>query len=82
VVRWMLHRTLSYDAARRRYHPFDRLVDADLHSRAAITGLCLEALASNRAAFVIVNNKAEGSAPLSVGKLAEQIVAQRAALEH
>jgi uncharacterized protein YecE (DUF72 family) len=82
VVRWMLHCTLSYDAARRRYHPFDRLVDADLHSRAAITGLCLEALASNRAAFVIVNNKAEGSAPLSVGKLAEQIVAQRAALEH
>jgi uncharacterized protein YecE (DUF72 family) len=76
VVRWMLHRTLEYAAAGHRYAPFDRLVDADPYSRTAITGLCLEALASHRPAFVIVNNNAEGSAPLSVGQLAEQIVAQ------
>jgi uncharacterized protein YecE (DUF72 family) len=81
VVRWMLHRTLRYEAAGRRYHPFDRLIDADLHSRTAITRLCLEAIALRRSAFVIVNNNAEGSAPLSVGKLAEQIVAQLAASE-
>jgi uncharacterized protein YecE (DUF72 family) len=79
VVRWMLQRTLAYETAGRRYSPFDRLVDVDLHSRAAITRLCLEAIASHRSAFVIVNNNAEGSAPLSVGKLAEQIVAQLAA---
>jgi hypothetical protein len=74
----MLHRTLEYEAAGRRYAPFDRLVDADPSSRTVITMLCLEALASHRPAFVIVNNNAEGSAPLSVGKLAEQIVAQLA----
>jgi uncharacterized protein YecE (DUF72 family) len=79
VVRWMLHRTLGYETARHRYHPFNRLVDTDLHSRAAITTLCLEAIASHRPAFVIVDNKAEGSAPLSIGKLAEQIVAALAA---
>jgi uncharacterized protein YecE (DUF72 family) len=79
VVRWMLHRTLGYETARHRYHPFNRLVDADLPSRTAITALCLEAIASHRPAFVIVDNKAEGSAPLSIGKLAEQIVAELAA---
>jgi uncharacterized protein YecE (DUF72 family) len=76
VVRWMLHRTLGYEAARDRYLPFNRLVDADPASRTTIAALCLEAVAADRPAFVIVNNKAEGSAPLSVAKLAEQIVAQ------
>ena len=76
VIRWMLHRTLNYETARHRYHPFNRLVDADLDNRAAITTLCLDAIASSRPAFVIVDNKAEGSAPLSIGKLAEQIVTE------
>ena len=29
VARWMLHPRLGYDAARVRYEPFDRMVDAD-----------------------------------------------------
>jgi hypothetical protein len=74
VVRWMLQRTLEYEAAGRRYQPFDRLVDADPPSRAAIATLCLAAIASHRPAYVIVNNNAEGSAPCSVGQLAEYIV--------
>jgi uncharacterized protein YecE (DUF72 family) len=80
VVRWMLHRTLEYAAAGKRYQPFNRLVDVDLHSRAAIATLCLAALALNRPAYVIINNKAEGSAPLSVWQLAAHLVAQLPAL--
>ena len=76
VVRWMQHRTLGYAAAGERYQPFDRLVDVDLHSRAAVATLCLAALALNRPAYVIVDNKAEGSAPLSVWQLAAHLVAQ------
>jgi uncharacterized protein YecE (DUF72 family) len=75
VVRWMLHRTLGYDAARSRYQPFDRLIDVDPDNRAAIATLCLDTVARNWPAFVIVDNKAEGSAPLSVCQLAEHIVA-------
>jgi uncharacterized protein YecE (DUF72 family) len=79
VVRWMQHRTLGYAAAGERYQPFDRLVDVDLPSRAAVATLCLAALALNRPAYVIVDNKAEGSAPLSVCQLAAHLVAQLSA---
>lgn len=71
IVRWMLHPTQRYEAAKVRYQPFDRLVDEDPQSRSTVATMCLEATASARMAMVIVNNKAEGSAPLTVGKLAE-----------
>lgn len=74
VVRWMLHPTMGYDEARGRYEPFDRLIATDPSQRTAIAAMCLDAVASERPAFVIVNNKAEGSAPLSVFGLAECIV--------
>lgn len=68
--------TLGYDAARLRYEPFDRMVDADPVSRSAIAAMCLDAAANVRPAYVIANNKAEGSSPLTLFRLAEQIVAQ------
>jgi len=73
VVRWMLGGGRGYEAARDRYAPFDRLVDEDLRARDSIAGLCFHALRAGRSAFVIANNKAEGSAPLTVFKLAEKI---------
>jgi uncharacterized protein YecE (DUF72 family) len=75
VVRWMLHPTQGYDAATVRYKPFDRIIDPDPISRNAIAMLCIEAAASARSAYVIVNNKAEGSSPLSIHHLAAQLVA-------
>ena len=74
VVRWMLHAGLRYEAARDRYAPFDRLVDEDRPSRESIAGAVAAALEAGREAFVVVNNKAEGSAPRSVARLAERIV--------
>lgn len=73
VVRWMLHAGLAYDAARSKYEPFDRVVDPDEESLGRITVTVLDALIAERAAFVVVNNKAEGSAPLSVFRLARRI---------
>lgn len=74
VVRWMLSHGQRYEAARDRYHPFDRLVDEDPVGRAAIGRASLEAAARGADAWVIVNNKAEGSSPLSVFRLAAWIV--------
>jgi uncharacterized protein YecE (DUF72 family) len=74
VVRWMLAPHLGYEAARDRYEPFDRIVDDDPGARAAVAAHCLRAVAARRPAFVIINNKAEGSAPLSVFHLAGAIV--------
>jgi len=73
VVRWMLGGTQRYEAARERYRPFDALVDEDPAARDAIAELCTAALRLGKPAFVVANNKAEGSAPLSVFGLAERI---------
>jgi uncharacterized protein YecE (DUF72 family) len=70
IVRWNLHPDYAYEEAREHYHPFTRLVDEDLPTRVALARLCLETVAGGHAAFVIASNKAEGSAPLTVFKLA------------
>ncbi len=70
LVRWMLHPGLTYEEARQRYAPFDRLLDAQPATRNRIAELCRQTLASGHPAFVIANNKAEGSAPLTLFELA------------
>jgi uncharacterized protein YecE (DUF72 family) len=74
VVRWNLHAGLRYDEAKNRYAPFDRLLDADLITRGTLAHLAHVAVRSRQPAFIIVNNKAEGSAPLSCIELARAIV--------
>ena len=74
VVRWMLGHGQEYEAAKARYTPFDRIVDPDPAARAAIAGVVRQALGARRPAYVIVNNKAEGSAPASVALLARALV--------
>ncbi len=74
VVRWMLHPSHRYEGAKRRYEPFDRLIDEDLENRLAIARMCLDTAIAARPAVIIVNNKAEGSSPLTIQKLAETLV--------
>jgi uncharacterized protein YecE (DUF72 family) len=73
VVRWSLHSGLRYDEARNRYAPFDRLIDPDLATRGALAHLIHVAIRSSQPAYVIVNNKAEGCAPLSCIELARAV---------
>ncbi|HSG49552.1 MAG TPA: DUF72 domain-containing protein, partial [Longimicrobiales bacterium] len=75
VVRWMLHAGLQYEVAKDRYEPFDRIVDEDPDSLERITLAAFDALIAERAVFVVVNNKAEGSSPLSVFRLAQRLAA-------
>lgn len=74
VVRWMLHAGLRYDEAKARYQPFDRIVEADPETREDIARACSLAIDDDRDVCVFINNKAEGSAPLSAIRLAETIV--------
>lgn len=76
VVRWLLERGQLYEEARSRYAPFDRMVDPDPQTRAEIATLLGQALRSRHEALVIINNKAEGSAPLSVEALAREFASQ------
>lgn len=74
VARWNLGHGQGYEAARHRYAPFDRIVDPDPTTRAELANLLVEAAEPGRSAFVAINNKAEGSAPLSVEAVAREIV--------
>ena len=73
VARWMLHPTQDYEAARDRYFPFDRIADPDPRNRAALVTLLSKLLGAGHDAYVVANNKAEGSAPLSLFALAREV---------
>lgn len=74
VARWNLHAGKQYEGAKADYFPFDRLVEEDIPSRMALANLARLAAELGRDVYVTVNNKAEGSAPLSVARLAAAIV--------
>lgn len=74
-VRWNLRRDRRYEDAREEFAPFDRLVVEDTDTRAQVVRLVAEAVRSGREAYVVVNNKAEGSAPLTLEKLATALAA-------
>ncbi|MFZ5781622.1 MAG: DUF72 domain-containing protein [Pseudomonadota bacterium] len=73
VVRWNLHRGFLYQAARQRYEPFDRLVDEDPETRQALARMAARAARAGQKVWITANNKAEGSAPLSLLELAREI---------
>ncbi len=73
VVRWNLHRGFRYQAAKQRYEPFDRLIDEDPETRLVLARMAAEAFGKGQPVWITANNKAEGSAPWSLLKLAEEI---------
>jgi len=73
VVRWMLGHGRGYEEARDLYAPFDQMAAPDPESRASISALVARAVRAGREGLVVVNNKAEGSSPLSIVELARAI---------
>lgn len=76
VCRWNLRQGLRYRDAKARWDPFDRMQAPDPDTREALARAVLATLMEGYRAFVTINNKAEGSAPLSVVALAEEILRQ------
>ena len=77
MCRWNLHRrhgAFGYEAAKAQYEPFDKLVDPDETTRDHLARVIAGTTGAGELAYVTVNNKAEGAAPLSVAALAEQLV--------
>ena len=79
VVRWMLGHGRGYEEARDLYAPFDRLAAPDPGSRGSVAELVARAVRAGKEGLVIVNNKAEGSSPLSIVELARAVAARTAA---
>ncbi|MBI1304663.1 MAG: DUF72 domain-containing protein [Phycisphaera sp.] len=76
VMRWMLRANHAYAEAKELYAPFDRIVEPDETSCDALAMLAQGAIRAGLGVWVVVNNKAEGSSPLSVERLARRIASR------
>ncbi len=74
VARLMLPPGASYAARKQQCAPFARLHDVQAEMRDDVLTLFERAVLVGRTLFVTVNNKAEGSAPLTIRALAERVV--------
>lgn len=73
VCRLLLPQGTGYEEAREAFAPFDRLQAVDLAMRAQTVALWKACRAAGRSLSIIVNNKAEGSSPLTVRALLQQL---------
>jgi uncharacterized protein YecE (DUF72 family) len=73
VVRWLMPPQTRYEERKREFAPFNRLQDVDDARRADTLSVIVEALGAGLETWVLVNNKAEGSSPLTIKALAEAL---------
>jgi len=76
VCRWNLnplHGAYGYEDAQALYSPYNKVVDPDPETRAALVRVIVGTANAGQNVFVTLSNKAEGSAPLSVIELARAI---------
>jgi uncharacterized protein YecE (DUF72 family) len=76
VVRLLLPPGARYDELKSAYAPFDRLVAPQPEMRKETVELIDASIGAGDDVFVIVNNKAEGSSPLTIEALAK-LLAER-----
>lgn len=75
VLRLLLKPGTWYEDQRDKFRPFNRLVEPDDAMRDEVVALTTRALARGRKVYVLVNNKAEGSSPLTIEAIAERLAA-------
>ena len=76
VCRWMLHAVhgpYGYEDAEKLYEPFDRLHHLDPQNHAELARLIAGVTGAGQNAYVCISNHAEGCAPLTVQRLAQQV---------
>jgi len=76
MVRLLLRPGKWYENQKQVFAPFDKLVEPDDDMRRDVIEIVHRASAAGRRAYLLVNNKAEGSAPLTIEALAERYVAE------
>ncbi len=79
VFRLLTPRGVQYEQAVRRYSPYDRIVEPQPRMRQETLSLLAEALAEGRIPYVLVNNRCEGNAPLTLQALVDACDATSAA---
>ena len=75
MVRLLLRPGATYEEQREAFAPFDRITEPQAEMREQVVDLVGQAVARAIPAYVLVNNKAEGSSPLTIEGLAERLSA-------
>jgi uncharacterized protein YecE (DUF72 family) len=78
VLRLLTPLKMSYEAAKKRAEPYTKIVEELPEMRKETVNLVTHAVAENRFVYVLVNNRSEGNAPLTVQALSDLL---RAATE-
>ena len=75
MVRLLLAPGTRYEERRQAMAPFNRIVRPDERMRREVASILRSATQAGRRAFMLVNNKAEGSAPLTIEAIARRLAA-------
>ena len=60
---------MTYEAAKKRAEPYNKIVGEVPEMRRDTVELVKKAVADNRRSYVLVNNRSEGNAPLTIQAL-------------
>lgn len=75
MLRLLTPLKISYEAAKKRAEPYDKIVEKLPEMRREATDLVRKAIAGNLRSYVLVNNRSEGNAPLTVQALVNRLKA-------
>lgn len=73
VLRLLTPLKISYEAAKKRAEPYNKIVGELPEMRQDTVTLVKQAVAEHRRAYVLVNNRSEGNAPLTIQALVDQL---------
>jgi uncharacterized protein YecE (DUF72 family) len=73
VLRLLTPLKMSYEAAKKRAEPYTKIVGELPEMRRDTVEIVRQAVAENRRAYVLVNNRSEGNAPLTVQALSDAL---------
>lgn len=76
MARLLLKPGKWYEDQKQVFAPFDKLREVDDEMRRDVLDIIRRAATGRRETYLLVNNKAEGSAPLTIEALAERFVAE------
>jgi uncharacterized protein YecE (DUF72 family) len=76
MVRLLLRPGATYEEQREAFAPFDRIPEPHEEVRGQVVDLVGQAVARAIPAYVLVNNKAEGSSPLTIEAIASRLAAR------
>jgi len=73
VIRLLTPLNMPYEVAKKRAAPYNKIVGALPQMRKETVSLIKQTVGENRQAYVLVNNRSEGNAPLTVQALASSL---------